>query len=154
MRSDANQAVILLIAICGILLAYYVFRTILAMRHALLRAAILTGGLVVLWLSFNARALELHFPPAQAAGMGLLIVLFFVVFIKPKKRTRRIPSHIRRAVIARDLKGEPFDPRKHHIDHIKAWSQGGGHTMDNLRVINKTENLRKGKKNPKLRDWF
>jgi 5-methylcytosine-specific restriction endonuclease McrA len=42
--------------------------------------------------------------------------------------------------------------RKHHIDHIWPHSAGGSNTVDNLRVIPKKKNLRKGAKKPKLKD--
>jgi hypothetical protein len=56
-------------------------------------------------------------------------------------------------VIARDLKGESFDARKHEIHHRVPFSRGGGHTPDNLKV-SKTENRRRGNKMPKPLDWF
>jgi hypothetical protein len=48
------------------------------------------------------------------AGFGALIC--FVRF-RSRKRSRTIPKATRRAGIAQDLKGENFDPRRHHIDH-------------------------------------
>jgi hypothetical protein len=71
---------------------------------------------------------------------------------RPRKRT--IPLRVRQAVKARDLGNTPFDPDKHHIDHIWPFSKGGSHTPDNLRVIAKKENLRKGAKRPRLRDMW
>jgi hypothetical protein len=70
------------------------------------------------------------------------------------KRSRYIPTSVRRKVIARDLKGERYDSRKHHIDHRWPFSRGGSHTADNLRVISKKANLCKGAKKPGLRDWL
>ena len=64
------------------------------------------------------------------------------------KRSRHIPRSVRRAVIARDLKDEKFDPEKHHIDHVWPFSKGGSNTIDNLRVIDKRRNLRKRAKRP------
>ena len=71
-----------------------------------------------------------------------------------RKRSRSIPAKVRREVIARDLKGEEYDSSKHHIDHKWAFSRGGGHTRDNLRVIEKEKNLRKGAKKPGVWDMF
>jgi len=84
---------------------------------------------------------------------GIVIGLFATVFLRPK-RSRHIPARVRRAVIARDLKGKKFDSRKYHIDHKWAFARGGSHTLDNLRVMDKKENLRKGKKRPGLWDMF
>jgi hypothetical protein len=68
----------------------------------------------------------------------------------PRKRT--IPKKVRDAVITRDLGRTPFDPSKHHIDHIWPFARGGSHTPDNLRVIAKKQNLKKGAKRPRLRE--
>ena len=61
---------------------------------------------------------------------------------------------MRRAVIARDLQGAPFNPKLHHLDHIVPFSKGGDHSVKNLRVLAKTENLRRGARMPKLKDFF
>ena len=47
-----------------------------------------------------------------------------------------------------------WDPKKHHVDHVWPFSRGGSHTTDNLRVIEKKKNLRKGAKLPRLRDMW
>jgi hypothetical protein len=86
---------------------------------------------------------------AEALIFGLAALIFI-----PRKRTRYIPARVKREVIARDLKGERYDSRKHHIDHKWAYSGGGSHTTDNLRVIDKTKNLKKGAKKPGLWEIF
>ncbi|GEM_PF-2749937 len=86
-----------------------------------------------------------------AAGFVALIVFFR---FQGQKRSRYIPKSVRSAVIARDLKGEAFDPAKHHIDHVWPFSRGGSHTTDNLRVIEKKKNLRKGAKRPRMREMW
>jgi len=83
---------------------------------------------------------------AFGAGLGFLIV---------KQRSRHIPACERRKVIARfERSGKKHNSRKHHLDHRVAFARGGSNTADNLRVLDKKENLRKGKKAPRLRDWF
>lgn len=89
----------------------------------------------------------------QLAADCILFGLLALLFIK-QKRSRNIPAHVKRAVIARDLKGEKYDSRKHHIDHKWAFSRGGSHTTDNLRVIAKKANLKKGAKKPGLWEMF
>ena len=59
---------------------------------------------------------------------------------------------MRAAVIARDLKGQPFDRRIHQIDHIVPVSRGGDNSIENLRVISRDRNLKKGARMPSLRD--
>jgi hypothetical protein len=73
---------------------------------------------------------------------------------RPPRRSRAIPRRVRQAVIARDLKGKPFNPSKHHIDRIWPYSKGGSHSIDNLRVIAKKLNLQKGSKRPRLHDMW
>ena len=52
------------------------------------------------------------------------------------------------------MKGEKFDPKKHHVDHVWPFSRGGSHTADNLRVIEKKKNLRKGAKRPRMQEMW
>lgn len=96
---------------------------------------------------------RLGHPSVESLIFGFLLGLaggFF--FVRPPARNRRIPTHVKRAVIARDLKGERFDPKLHHIHHIVPFSKGGDNSIKNLKVIPKTENLRRGSRMPNLRD--
>jgi hypothetical protein len=52
------------------------------------------------------------------------------VFVRPPLRGRRIPHRVRQSVIARDLKGLPFNPAIHHLDHIVPYSKGGDHSVE------------------------
>jgi hypothetical protein len=71
-----------------------------------------------------------------------------------KRRSRHIPSRVRRQVIERDLRGQKYDPKKHHIDHVWPYSRGGSHAADNLRVLEKAANLKKGANMPRITDLF
>jgi 5-methylcytosine-specific restriction endonuclease McrA len=88
--------------------------------------------------------------------IGIVFLASGIIFLRKKRPTRKrtIPLHVRQAVKARDLGNTPFDPDKHHIDHIWPFSKGGSHTPDNLRVLAKKENLRKGAKRPRLHDMW
>jgi hypothetical protein len=72
------------------------------------------------------------------------------------RRPRRIPADIKRKVIQRfeSRTGERYDPSVHHIDHKVPFSKGGGHTLDNLRVVPRALNLRRGGSMPTLEDWI
>jgi hypothetical protein len=87
---------------------------------------------------------------------GIFLGAVAAAFVKAKNQSRHIPARIKRQVIARDFKGREheYDSRKHHIDHKWAFARGGGHTPDNLRVIEKKKNLKKGAKRPGLFDMF
>lgn len=89
---------------------------------------------------------------ARVFALGFVFLGAGIVVLrrKPAPRKRAIPKRVRDAVIARDLSGDSFDPSRHHIDHIWPFSKGGSHTRDNLRVISKEKNLKKGAKHPKL----
>ena len=73
-----------------------------------------------------------------------------------KKRSRHIPNAVKRAARARDFKGREheYDPKKHHYHHKQPFARGGSHTLDNIRLIDKETNLKKGAKRPSLWDMF
>ncbi len=85
------------------------------------------------------------------AGLGASWLL-----VRRPNRDRRIPKATRREVIERDLtsKGLEWDPGKYHIDHVVPFSRGGDHSARNLRVIERKQNLRKGARMPRLRDFI
>ena len=91
------------------------------------------------------------------SGAILSVFAALIVFGRRKqltRRTRHIPKSVKRAVIARDLRDEKYNPAKHHLDHVWPFSKGGSHTTDNLRVIEKKKNLAKGAKRPKMREMW
>jgi hypothetical protein len=65
-------------------------------------------------------------------------------------RSRHIPASVRRRKIAEhELRtGKKFNPRKYELDHEVAFSKGGSHTEDNLRVVERSGNRSKGSKSP------
>ena len=95
-----------------------------------------------------------HIDPKQSQFWSFLVAFFAWVRWQSQKRSRHISAKTKKAVIARDLKGERYDSSKHHIDHVWPHSRGGSNTEDNLRVIEKTKNLKKGGKRPGLREMW
>ena len=87
-------------------------------------------------------------------GDGLFFGLIALIFVP--KRSRHIPAHVKRAVIARDFKGREheYDPKKYDLDHKWPFARGGSHTVDNLRAMERNKNRRKGKRRPGLLDMF
>jgi hypothetical protein len=71
-------------------------------------------------------------------------------------RSRYIPTRIKRQVIAEyeSKTGKRYKPREVEVDHVWPFARGGSHTADNLRVISKVTNRRKGAKKPGVRDWL
>jgi hypothetical protein len=92
--------------------------------------------------------------PSQEQVISGLVALILFGQQQGKKRSRYIPKSVKRAVIERDLQDEEYDPAKHHIDHVWPFARGGSHTRDNLRVIEKKRNLKKGAKRPKMREMW
>ena len=84
---------------------------------------------------------------------GFVALIFFGHW-QSQKRSRYITKSVRRAVIARDLKREKFEPQSHHIDHVWPFSRGGNHTVDNLRVVTREKSLKKGAKRPRMREMW
>ena len=105
-------------------------------------------------LILTAARLQTHLQPSQEQVIAGIVALLFFGRFQSRKRSRYIPKATRRAVIKRDLKGEKFDPEKHHVDHVWPHSKGGSNTTDNLRVVEKKKNLQKGAKRPRMRDMW
>jgi hypothetical protein len=96
-------------------------------------------------------------PPLEAVFLGALAGMGSAwLLVNPPKDRRRIPTAVRREVIARDLtsKGLKWNPAKYHIDHVVPFSRGGDNSTRNLRVIEKHKNLRKGGKMPGFWDFL
>ena len=92
--------------------------------------------------------------PLVSILAGLVAAL--VVSSLFKSRSRYVPASVKRKARAEfELRtGTKFNPRKHEYDHDVPSSRGGSHTTDNLRVISKQKNLKKGAKRPKMREMW
>jgi hypothetical protein len=115
-----------------------------AIRHALRRAIIVEAtyfGLFYILVQIGRTPLE-----GLLAGIAAALILNQMM----PGRSRHIPTSVRRRKIAEfELRtGEKFNPRKHELDHEIAFSKGGSHTEDNLRVVEKRKNRSKGAKSP------
>ena len=153
-----NAGVDWAILIVGAVVCLYWFRALRLARQGarrflcnLLQAGLFFGGLMAI---LAAARLRTHLLPSQELVISGFVALIFFGRLQSKRRSRYIPNAVRRAVIERDLKGERFDPIRHHVDHVWPFSRGGSHTRDNLRVIERKRNLRKGAKRPRLRDMW
>lgn len=116
-----------------------------------IKAFLLFCGLAAVLSLMRAKTHWVYQQEQIAAGFAAF--LFFARWQK-KKRSRHIPKAVRRAVIQRDLKGQEFDSEKYHIDHVWPHSKGGSNTADNLRVLEKSKNLKKGAKRPRIREMW
>lgn len=147
-----------IIIIVGAIFCLYWLRALRLAREGarlfvrnLLKAMILFCALLMVLIAMRLRT---NLVPSQEQMIAGFVAMIFFGSLQGRKRPRYISKATRRAVIARDLKGEKFDPEKHHIDHVWPYSKGGSHTTDNLRVIEKKENLKKGAKRPRMRDMW
>jgi L-lactate permease len=139
------------------IIAWYIFQIASRKKGRLwFKTKCMIVSLLVYWATANL-LLRQSLPPIEAAVIAGLVGLGASwVLVKAPKRDRRIPKATRRQVIERDLtsKGLAWDPAKYHIDHVVPFSRGGDHSARNLKVIEKRQNLRKGDRMPRLRDFF
>lgn len=147
-----------LVFIVGFFVCLYWLRALRLAREGarrflrnLVKAVILFGALMAI---LSGIRLQSHLAPDQEKGIAGVVAFIFFARWQGEKRSRYISKATRRKVIERDLKGEKFDPEKHHVDHVWPFSKGGSHTSDNLRVIDKKRNLRKGAKRPRMREMW
>jgi hypothetical protein len=147
-----------IIFIVGAIFCLYWLRAIRLAREGarlflrnLLKSVIVFCACMVL---FGATRPHTPLLPSQELLIAGFVSMIFFGRWQGQKRSRYIPKSTRRAVIARDLKGEKFNSQKHHVDHVWPFARGGSHTADNLRVIDKKKNLQKGAKRPRMRDMW
>jgi len=72
------------------------------------------------------------------------------------ERSRWIPAGTRRKVIERWERktGNTFDAKLYELDHKVPFAKGGWHTLDNLRVVKRSVNRKKGHQEPGIEDWL
>ena len=91
-------------------------------------------------------------------GVSILVGLVagYVVFQLFPPRSRHIPAAVKLKVVQEyeSQTGKRYNSRKMEIDHRQPFARGGSHTTDNLRLISKAANRRKGKKRPGIKDWL
>jgi hypothetical protein len=139
-----------IILACGGLFCLYWLRGLrLAREGARLFLENLCIAILVLILG-QALLVAMSVRPNNAVFVAGLAAVLVFLSKNSGRRSRHISKSVRNAVIARDLKGKPYDSSKHHIDHVWPFSKGGSSTADNLRVVEKKKNLKKGAKRPRL----
>jgi hypothetical protein len=155
-QPHANSVNLVVVVGVGIL-AWYLYqigsRKMERVRYKVRRAIAALAVYLVAAVALSRQGL----PPMEAASFGALAGMGAAwLLVKPPKGGRRIPTAVRREVIARDLtsKGLKWDRTKHHIDHLVPFSRGGDNSVKNLRVIEKQKNLRKGGKMPGFWDFL
>jgi hypothetical protein len=139
----------------GALVCLYWLRALRLARHGvrLFLRNLAIGFLLFLGCKFFLS--KMHIQEGNTWILSFFAAVTTVLYRKSTtRRSRSIPASVRRAVIARDLKGEEYDPNKHHLDHVWPFSKGGSHTADNLRVIARRKNLQKGARRPRLREMW
>jgi hypothetical protein len=115
-----------------------------AIRHRIRRAIIVEGvyvGVAYVMSQVGRTGTE--------SLLGGIVAALIVNQMMPG-RSRHIPASVRRRKIAEhELRtGKKFNPRKYELDHEVAFSKGGSHTEDNLRVVERSRNRSKGAKSP------
>jgi hypothetical protein len=115
-----------------------------AIRHALRRAIVVEAvGFGVFLIVMQVGGTPLN------AGL-CAVVAALIVASRIRGRSRHIPASERR--LAKEehkrLTGKNFRPGKDELDHEVPYANGGSHTADNLRVVEKRKNRSKGAKSP------
>lgn len=140
-------------AVVLLLLLVWVVRHVMAIRQTVSQFVFAGAASVVLGVLTYHVALANGLLPLDSTGVGIGVGL--LVFAAGSRRSRHVPSRIRHKIEAEweARTGKKINRRKKHLDHRVPFALGGGHTEDNLRIIDKGKNLRKGKKLPGLFDW-
>jgi hypothetical protein len=109
---------------------------------------------VLAYLIVHQLVIVKRMQPGVAVLLGLVGGYVAAQFVPA--RSRHIPARAKRKVIAEfeANTGQKYNSRKHELDHRWPHSRGGSNTADNLRVVSRTVNRRKGAKRPKPSDWF
>jgi hypothetical protein len=150
---DAN--ILILLALVGAPLIYY-WTQVARRKRQVVKFKLRRVAVYIVCVVVGIAVIPSHGYSTQDAAIFSIFVGTTVAFafVRPPKADRRIPTKMRRAVIARDLKGEAFDPKLHDIDHIVPFSKGGDHSKENLRVMARSENRRRGARMPKFKDFL
>ena len=91
-------------------------------------------------------AMSQHVQQAGAVVVGVIVAL---VVLSTGKRGRYINATEKRKAIAHyELNGKKYNRRKHEFDHVVPYSKGGNNSADNLRVVDRAVNRRKGASPP------
>ena len=148
-----NQGVVLLILI-GVPLAYY-WLQVARRKREVIRFKLRRVAVYIACALIGVAVIPSHGYSTQDAALFSMFVGMSAAFVlvRPPRTGRRIPTGVRRAVIARyEATGKKFDPKLHDLDHIVPFSKGGDHSGKNLRVVDRSTNRRRGAKMPKFRD--
>jgi hypothetical protein len=109
-------------------------------------------GMIILVVVANVLRGYCGYSPNAATILALIPAMLPLWFIKRPRLTRYIPPHVKRKVLDRDLVLADED-QEMHLDHIVPLSKGGDSSVQNLRLISKKKNLKKGAKMPRPWDF-
>jgi hypothetical protein len=153
MNHGSNQGVVLLILI-GVPLAYYWIQ-VARRKREVIRFKLRRVSVYIACILIGIAVIPSHGYTVQDAALFSMFVGTTAAFvlIRPPRTGRGIPKSVRRNVIARyEATGKKFDPKLHDMDHIVPFSKGGDHSEENLRVVDRSTNRRRGAEMPKFRD--
>lgn len=141
----------LVLWVAAVLALIYVLRIIRLARDGIIYAirGLLSSGIIGAGLAF----LVLRETGNQETAAVVAILSGVAAAQLTPARSRYIPKRVRRAAIAKfEATGQKYDSKVHDLDHIVPFARGGGHTVDNLRVVDRRKNRSRGKKMPGIRD--
>jgi hypothetical protein len=152
MTLNSDQYVSIGIGFVLAIALFYAFQVAKRMK-ALLAVKVKRAALGLVILIVAAKLLRDQGYSTDVAGILALIPGLLPLWLIPgPKRSRHIPAHVKRSVTARD--GRAYDGKRDHMDHIVPLSKGGDTSVENLRLLPKDANLKKGAKMPRLWDFL
>src|ERR1022692_2261494 len=126
MNTSGNGHPIIVLLLFGVPFLFYQLQVARRKKHQI-RFKLNRIGVYLVCAFIGTIVLTSHGYTVIESGLFSIAVGMVAAFVlvRPASRTRRIPTKVRRYVIARDLKGERFNPKLHDIDHIVPYSRGG-----------------------------
>lgn len=115
MGLTGNKDLDLLLIVAGVFSWVLLFRIIYAAREGIAWTLGAAARGAIGYMLAAALLPRMGLKPQDATIAALVVAGVAVAMMKP--RGRYISAKVKRAVIARDLKGEKYNSKKHHIDH-------------------------------------
>jgi hypothetical protein len=153
MTPQSNQYIFIGVGFVLAIVVFYVFQVAKRMKALIavkIKRTVL--GFVILFIAANLLR-DQGYSTNAATLLAMIPALLPLWLIPRPKRTRHVPAHVKRAVTARDGDGA-YDGRRDHMDHIVPLAKGGDTSIENLRLLPKEANLKKGAKMPRLWDFL
>jgi len=154
MTPDSNRYVLIgvgFLLACALLYLLQVGKRMKVLLAVKIKRAIY--GMIILVVVANVLQGYYGYSRNAAGILAIIPALLPLWLIKAPRLTRYIPAGVKRRVLDRDLV-RADDRQEMHLDHIVPLSKGGDTSVNNLRLLSKKKNLKKGAKMPRPWDFI